>query len=114
MVYSALCLFVCFQFVLSGLVRATESYFRPIVHAGSGHGSPSLTSLPKDDEMSCELRPPRSPIRSLTLLDRAYLQSPDEDCTSHSTTHPVSAQGGYWIGPCCGVLLSLFRVPLLQ
>ena len=53
---------------LSGFL-ATESYFRPTVHAASRHGTPSLTSLPKDGEVSCEVRPPRSPIRSLTSLD---------------------------------------------
>ena len=37
----------------------------------SGHGTPSLTSLPKYGEVNCEVRPPRSPIRSLTSLDRA-------------------------------------------
>ena len=30
------------------------------MHAASRHGTPSLTSLPKDDEVSCEVRPPRS------------------------------------------------------
>ena len=28
------------------------------MHAASRHGTPSLTSLPKDDEMICEVRPP--------------------------------------------------------
>ena len=28
-----------------------------------------LKSLLKDDEVSCEVRPPKSPIRSLTLID---------------------------------------------
>ena len=37
------------------------------MHAASRQGTPSLTSLSKDDEVSCEVRPPRSPIRSLTL-----------------------------------------------
>ena len=36
------------------------------MRAASRHGTPSLTSLPEDDEVSCEVRPPRSPIRSLT------------------------------------------------
>ena len=27
------------------------------MHAASRHGTPSLTSLPKDDEVSCEVRP---------------------------------------------------------
>ena len=31
------------------------------MHAASRHGTPSLTSLPKDDEVSCEVRPLRSP-----------------------------------------------------
>ena len=42
---------------LSGFL-ATESSFRPTVHAAPRHGAPSLTSLPKDDEVSCEVRPP--------------------------------------------------------
>ena len=37
------------------------------MHAPSRHGNPTLTSLLKDDEVSCEVRPPRSPIRSVTL-----------------------------------------------
>ena len=32
----------------------------------SKHGTPTLTSLPKDCEVRCEVRPPRSTIRSLT------------------------------------------------
>ena len=59
------------------------------MHAASRHGTPNLTSLPKDDEVSCEVRPPGSPIRSLTSLDRAKVQSPDEDCISHSATQPA-------------------------
>ena len=31
----------------------------------------SLTSLPKDDDLNYEVMPSRSPIRSLTSLDRA-------------------------------------------
>ena len=34
--------------------------------AASRHGTPSLTSLPTDGEVSCEVRPPSSPIWSLT------------------------------------------------
>ena len=60
------------------------------MHAGMINGTPSLTSLPKDGEVTCEVRPPRSPIRSLTSLDQAELQSPDEDCLSHSATHPTA------------------------
>ena len=37
------------------------------VHAASRHGTPSLTSLPKNDEVSCEVRPPRSPMQSCDL-----------------------------------------------
>ena len=59
------------------------------MHAASRHGTPSLTSLRKDDEVRCEVRPPWSPIQSLTSLDQAQLQSPDEDCRSHSVTHHV-------------------------
>ena len=40
------------------------------MHAASRHGTTSLSSFPKD-EVSCEVRPPRSPIRNLTSLDRA-------------------------------------------
>ena len=32
------------------------------MHAASRHGTPGLTFLPKDDEVSCEVRPPRSPV----------------------------------------------------
>ena len=67
---SVVCLFsICFEWAAGFL--ATESKFKPTVHAASRHGTPSLTSLPKDDEVSCEVRPPRSPIRSLTSLDQA-------------------------------------------
>ena len=31
------------------------SLFRPTVHAASRHGTPSLTSLPKDGGVSCSL-----------------------------------------------------------
>ena len=63
------------------------------MHAASRHGTPSLTSLRKDDEVSCEVRPQRSPIQNLTSLDQAYLQSPDEDCISHSATHTAKFGG---------------------
>ena len=55
--------FVCFQFVLSGLLRISSyfSWFWPTVHAESRHGTPSLTVQPKDEEVSCEVRPLRSP-----------------------------------------------------
>ena len=53
------------------------------------HGTPRLTSPPKDGEVSCEARLPRSHIRSLTSLDRAELKSPDEYCISRSATHPT-------------------------
>ena len=49
------------------------------MHTASRHGTPSLASLPKDDEVNCAVRPPRSPIQRLT--------SPDEDCISHFATH---------------------------
>ena len=48
------------------------------MHAASWHGTPSLTSPPKDDEVSSEVRPPRSPIRfdltrpSLTFFFYSY------------------------------------------
>ena len=66
-------LLLFFNLLLVGLsgFLATESQFRSTVHAASRHGIPSLTSFPKDGEVSCEVRPPRSPIRSLTPLDRA-------------------------------------------
>ena len=65
---SLVCLFVliCFEWAcqdLSGFL-AIKSQVRPTKHAASSHKAPSLTSLPKDDEVSCEVRPPRSPIRS--------------------------------------------------
>ena len=53
------------------------------MHAASRHGTPSLTSLAKDGEVNGEVRPPRSPIQSLTSLE-----SPDENCISHSATRP--------------------------
>ena len=59
------------------------------MHTASRHGTPNLTSLPKDDEVSCEVRPLRSPIPSLTLLGRAEIQSPNIDCISHYATHPL-------------------------
>ena len=58
------------------------------MHAAVRHGTPSLTSLPKDGVVSCEVRPPMSLIRSLTSLDQAYLQSPEENCISHLAAHP--------------------------
>ena len=35
------------------------------MHAASRHGTPSLTFLPKDDEVSCEVRPPMVMIMRL-------------------------------------------------
>ena len=61
------------------------------MHAAVRDGTPSLTSLAKDGDVSCKVRPPRSPIRSLTSLDQAQLQLLAEDCISHSATHPVRA-----------------------
>ena len=58
------------------------------MHAASRHGDPNLASLPKDGEVSCEVRPSRLPIQNLTLLDWAQLQSPDENCMSRSAIHP--------------------------
>ena len=43
------------------------------MHAASRHGTPSLTSFPKDGKVSCEVRPQWSPIRNLTSLDQALL-----------------------------------------
>ena len=63
------------------------------MHSEARHRTPSLTSLPKDGEVNCEFRPPRSPIRSLTSLDRAQLQSPDENCISRSVTQPANVKG---------------------
>ena len=45
------------------------------MHAASRHGTPSLTSLPKDGEVSCEVRPQWSPIRILTSLYCGGLQN---------------------------------------
>ena len=47
-------------------------------------GTPSFMSFPKGDEVSCEVRSMRSPIRSLTSLDR----DSDENCKNGSATHP--------------------------
>ena len=44
------------------------------MHVAVMHGTPSLTSLPKDGEESCEVRTARSLIQSLTSRDLAYLQ----------------------------------------
>ena len=44
------------------------------MHAASMHGTPILTSLPKDDELSCKVRPPKSCIWSLTSLYRTENQ----------------------------------------
>ena len=41
------------------------------MHAASRHGTPSLTSLPKDDEVSCEVSPQRSPIRNLDFANES-------------------------------------------
>ena len=58
------CLFlICFAFACQD--------FKLLKATASKHGTPSLSSLQKDDEVSCEVRPPKSPIRSLTSLDRA-------------------------------------------
>ena len=38
------------------------------MHAASRHGTPSLTSLPKDDEVSSEIRPPRPSIQSFKSI----------------------------------------------
>ena len=45
------------------------------MHAASRHGTPSLTSLPKDDEVSCKVRPLLSeiPLSLTALLHRACL-----------------------------------------
>ena len=51
------------------------------MHAAVRHGTCSLTPLSTDSEVSCEVRPPKSPIRSLTPPD---LIRPDEDCITHS------------------------------
>ena len=59
--------------------------------AASRHGTTNLTSLPKDDEVSGEVRPPRSPIRSLTSLDRAKLRLPDILKTERKLFKPLSA-----------------------
>ena len=49
---SYFCLFV--YFILSRLLHlAFSANFRPTVHAASGHGTPSLTSLPKDGGVRC-------------------------------------------------------------
>ena len=60
----------CFEWACQDFLLLNAK-FRPSVLAASRHGTPSLTSLPKDDDVSSEVRPPSSPIRSLTSLDRA-------------------------------------------
>ena len=64
---------------LSGFL-ATESQFRPTVHAASRDGTPSLMSLPKDDEVT-HLQPDltRPSLTSVTL----------RNCLSDSATHAV-------------------------
>ena len=52
------------------------------MHAAVSHGTPSLMSLPKDGVASCEVRPPRSSIRSLISL---VLKYPKEDHCSFFT-----------------------------
>ena len=45
---------VVVYFILSRLLHLVFSAnFRPTVHAASRHGTPSLTSLPKDGGVSC-------------------------------------------------------------
>ena len=44
--------YIFFQFVFEW---ACQDFYT--VHAASRYGTPSLTSLPKDDEVSCEVRP---------------------------------------------------------
>ena len=58
--------FLCFRFVLSGLVRISSYWklIRPTEHATSRHGTPSLTSLSKDNEVSYEVRPRGYPSRA--------------------------------------------------
>ena len=43
------------------------------------HGTPSLTSLSKDGEMSCEVRPPRLPTWRTKLSSVLYV-----DCINES------------------------------
>ena len=60
------------------------------MYAAGRHGTLTLMFLPKEQEVSCEDRPPQSPFRSLTSLDRAQFQSPGENCISRSATSPVN------------------------
>ena len=60
------------------------------MHAAVSHGTPSLTSFPKDGVMSCEVKPLRSPVWGLTSLHCAELQSSDEICISRSAIHTAS------------------------
>ena len=39
------------------------------MHAASRHRTPSLRPLPKADEVSCKVRPPKSPMQTLTSLE---------------------------------------------
>ena len=77
------------------------------MHAAVRHGTPSLTSLPEDVKVSCEVRPTRSPFQSFTSLDQAYIQSPDEkDCTSCFAIH--SAFEVAWQGVYMGIRVPYF------
>ena len=52
------------------------------MHAAVRHGTPSLTSLKKDGEVSCEVRPPRSDLRGQT----SEVTHPESDLTRQSLT----------------------------
>ena len=45
------------------------------MHAASRHGTPSLTSLPKDDEVSCEVRAPWSGLKIQSNYDGITVSS---------------------------------------
>ena len=59
------------------------------MHAAMRYGTPSLMSLSKDGEVSCEVRPLRSPNQSLTSLDLAELHSRDQNCIRRLVTYPA-------------------------
>ena len=58
----------CLIYFEQAVIPRFFSYFRPTMHAASRHGTPSLTSLPKDGGVSCFGRSSgRSPIQFLTV-----------------------------------------------
>ena len=66
-----------------------NSWRRHCMHATSRHGTPSLTSLPKDGWVSCFGRSSgRLPIQFLTVHSHAYLQLSWWNWLGRLATHP--------------------------